>query len=295
MLQDLSLVIVGLAPLGLCLLALAAWRLAVQRRALRSAEAERDRALAAEDTTNRALRMAGSELRNSALALLGHADRLRAGGQDKPGDGQAAGGSNTAHATAIHVVSAQIFGLADELQDLGVPSPESRVLHVEPLRLDEPIREAMAAVEAALGPSRRNWAIDPELGAITVQADRRALTQVFLRVLANAARFSRHDDRVAITRLAPEPGGGITVVVADAATVADMAVGMSGGGVGGGDELLLGVRAGGTNGLGLAMARVLMQAHGGELHVAAVPRFGTCVTIRLPASRVHARLPQTVG
>lgn len=249
--------------LCLIVLAFAAWRTRTLRQQLRDTRAERDRAIAAEDVTTRTLRMAGAELRNAALALIGQADHLRAG---------------EGNATAIHAVSAQIFGLADELQDHAVPTPESRVLHVEPLRLDEPVRDAITSVSATIGPSRRLWTLDPDLAGVTILADRRALTQVFLRVLGNAARFSRHDDRIAVSLL--RHNGEISVVVADAATVADAESGRRG---------LPADR--GAVGLGLAMARVLMQAHGGDISVAAVPRFGTCVSIVLPAHRVSATQP----
>lgn len=249
--------------LCLIVLAFAAWRTRALRQQLRDTRAERDRAIAAEDITTRTLRMAGAELRTAALSLVGQADRLRAG------EGNPA---------SIHAVSAQIFGLADELQDHAVPAPESRVLHVEPLRLDEPVRDAIAAVSANLGPGRRLWTLDPDLAGITILADRRALTQVFLRVLGNAARFSRHDDRIAISIL--RHNGEISVVIADAATVADAESGRRGPPA---DR--------GAVGLGLAMPRILMQAHGGDLSVAAVPRFGTCVSIVLPAHRVSATQP----
>lgn len=267
-----TLFLIGLAAL--------AWRVRTLRRNLRDARAERDRAIAAEDATTRTLRMAGAELRTAALALIGEADRLRLG------EAASAAAPNSARPGAIHAVGAQVFGLADELQDHAVPTPESRVLHVEPLRLDEPVRDAIASISATLGPSRRLWTLDPDLAGVTILADRRALTQVFLRVLGNAARFSRHDDRIAISLLRHNGGhnggrnGEISVVVADAATVADAESGQRG---------LPTDR--GAVGLGLAMARVLMQAHGGDLSVAAVPRFGTCVSIVLPAHRVSATQP----
>jgi two-component system cell cycle sensor histidine kinase PleC len=264
-------ILVATTILCLIVLALAAWRVRTLRQLLRDARAERDRAIAAEDVTTRTLRMAGAELRTAALSLLGQADRLRADPAVSRDD-----------AASIHAVGAQIFGLADELQDHAVPTPESRVLHVEPLRLDEPVRDAIAAVAATLGPSRRLWTIDPDLAGVTILADRRALSQVFLRILGNAARFSRHDDRIAISLLrhVGDQKGEISVVVADAATVADAESGRRGPPA---DR--------GAVGLGLAMARILMQAHGGDLSVAAVPRFGTCVSIVLPAHRVSATQP----
>jgi len=267
------------APIALvaavpCLLVLGAiaWRARTLRQRLQAAEAERDRALAAEDFTIRTLRMAGAELRTAALSLLGHADPPREAGSDP-----------SAHSAAIHAISAQVFGLADELQDHGVPSAETRVLHVEPLRLEDPIRDAIASVNATLGRGRRLWVCDPELSDITVLADRRALTQVFLRICANAARFSRHGDRVVVSMV--RHGEDITIAVADAASIADAVAAGEG----------LPQERAGVVGLGLGLARVLMQAHGGDLAVVAVPRFGTCVSVSLPSHRVSATQPLTTS
>jgi signal transduction histidine kinase len=253
-----------------CLIVLGAmlWRARVLRQRLQVAEAERDRAVAAEDFAIRTLRMAGAELRTAALALLGHADPPQGAGTDP-----------AAHAAAIHAVSAQVFGLADELQDHAVPSAESRVLHVEPLRLEDPVRDAIASVNATLGRGRRHWVCDPELSDITVLADRRALSQVFLRICTNAARFSRHGDRIVISLV--RHGGDITIAVADAVSIADAVAAGEG----------LPQERGGVVGLGLGLARVLMQAHGGDLAVVAVPRFGTCVSVSLPSHRVSATQP----
>jgi signal transduction histidine kinase len=267
--DDIAVIVAGISVVLLA--AIVGWRAVDLRRQARNAEARRDGALASEDAANRALRVAGTELRNAALALLGHADRLLADDRIP-----------SHHARAINQVSAQIFGLADELQDHAVPAVETRVLHVEPMRLEEPIRDAVAAVTGTLGPNGRVWMIDPDIAVLTVMADRRAMTQVFLRVFTNIARFSRHEARIAVSVAHDDTG--VRVLVADTSGIPDPPSGS-------------GILHAGQGGAcpGLALARVLMQAHGGDLVVAAAPRFGTSVTVSLPAQRVRVAQTQPVA
>lgn len=263
--------LVGLAVFAA---ALALWRLRTARRRLAFAISERDRARTTEDATARLLRHSGTELRATSLMLLGHVERLRMAHRASAGQ-----------ADVIASITAQLLDLSDDLQDHHVPPATSRVLHVEPLRLHEPVEGAIAAVNAALGPGQRRWTVDPELSELRVLADRRALKQVFLSVLGHAARFSRHDDRIVVA-VVPEGGGGgsggLTVIVANAELVRSK-----------GTTSLTEAVSHADIGLGLGLARVLMQAHGGELTAVMGPRPGVHVTLSLPAWRVDALQPQS--
>ena len=263
----ITLILAGLAVLSCGSTAMLFLRHRGQRRALATIAAQRDRALAAEAASTRLLRLSATELRETALTLLGHTDRLRA--QDC--------GSAAAHATAIAAVTARVLTLADDLQDSAVPGAETRVIHDEPLVAGPLLRDAIAAVSATLDPSRRHWRVAPELLELTLVADRRALSQILLRVLGNAARFTRDEDWIDLALERHEDG--VALVVADE---------------GAGLAAMAGVPEPAPSnsrgiGLGLSLARVLVEAHGGTLTIKTVARIGTRVSLMFPLERVPAQ------
>ncbi len=240
-----------------------------QRRALRAARAERDAARTGEAEAVRVLRLAAIELRGSATTLLGHADRLCANGAGLPGG------------ATIGAIAQQMLDLADDLQHHALADAASRVLREEPTRLDAMLHDTIAAVQAGLEPSQRHWRLPPELDAMEIVADRRALAQILARVLGCAARYSRHDDWIDIEF--ETTGDRFALIVADEGN--GLAATDGAGGPHHGDSRGLG--------LGLALARVLMEAHGGSLLAEAVPSVGTRVTLDFPMSRlVRGALPE---
>jgi two-component system cell cycle sensor histidine kinase PleC len=125
-------------------------------------------------------------------------------------------------------------------------------------------------------------------GGPPVVADRRGLKQIVLNLVTNAIKFTPR-------------GGSVTVSagVADgwyALSVADTGIGMSA------DEIARAVqpfvqieREKGRNhegtGLGLALAKSLIEMHGGELGIASEVGVGTTCTIRLPMTPGRAAAP----
>jgi signal transduction histidine kinase len=230
------------------------WRLAAMA-------AERDAVAAAADTTERLLRLATQDFRAPALALIGHAEQLRRGGADP-----------VRHGAAITAIAEQLLGVADALQDHALPAAQPPVLRRESLCLGQALADAIAAVNGALEPGLRHWRIAPDLEGRPLFADRRALHQILLRVLTNAARLSRQDDWIDIS-CAVSPTG-LTLFVAD-----------EGNGLPGLDPPWLDDRPDNRGlGLGLSLARTLMAAHGGTLSVESAPRVGARVSLHFPAA-----------
>ncbi len=165
---------------------------------------------------------------------------------------------------------------ADELQDHAVGLPAARVLRPEAVALEPMLRDSIVAIEASLGPSCRQWRLAPDLAAIRLQADRRALTQILTRVLSNAARLSRDRDWIDIRAIPGEEG--LCIVVEDEGAGLPSCIDAA-------PEHAAQPASRGF-GLGLVLARTLMAAHGGSLTVESSSRVGSRVMLTFPSDSV---------
>ncbi|WP_187829964.1 sensor histidine kinase [Siccirubricoccus phaeus] len=247
---SIPLLLMALVPL----LALLGWGEGRRRAALAEAGLARSRAAARE----RMLGQVGQEVQAAALALLGQAEALPA----------PAG-------AAVAAEARRLLLLADDLnEDLAAAGP--RRLAPAPLPLAPLLEEAVAVVTAQLGPGRRQFRLAPDFAGLVLHADRRALRGALLQVLTRAARFSREEDWIDLR----------PVVTADslAIVIEDEGTGLPA------EDLAAGAALAGTRGLGfgLAVARSLLEAHGGGLRLEAVPGIGARAWLTLPRDRLLA-------
>jgi len=227
------------------------------QRATVAAAYWRDRASRTDESAGshmRLLRAAGAELREQGLSLLGQADICT---QQDPLEWAA--------------IAARLLSMADDLQDHAPPPAENRVLVRERFLIEPLVQQCITAVSSSLRPSVRLWKVSPALDdGLALYGDRRALTQIILRVLSNAARATRNQDWIEI---GIEHGEGRVIL-----TVEDEGSGLLG-------PSSRRAHDGRGFGLGLAVAKSLAQAHGGGLNVLSVPGVGARVEIALP--RLH--------
>jgi two-component system cell cycle sensor histidine kinase PleC len=119
---------------------------------------------------------------------------------------------------------------------------------------------------------------------LDVDADKRALKQVFINILANAVKFTPEGGRVSVT--AKRQDKTIIIIVAD-----------SGIGIPARDLEKLGrpfeqvenqfTKTKSGSGLGLAISKSLVELHGGSLIIESEERKGTTVTVLLPRVAAH--------
>ncbi len=244
----------------LCLMAIAGvawWRDRVRGSRAQSA------AQAAQEThqaTLRLLRLSATDQRNLALTLFGYAETMRSADPSLTG------------------LARRLLDMAEDLAQQ-VEAPDApRYLVPEDLPVMPMVKFAVSQVVAHLGPSRRAWRIDAAFEHVRLLADRRALNQVLVNVLSNAAASTRDGDWI---ELSAEPGDeGWSIVVQD-------------------EGIGLPVAQSDTHreesrgiGLRLTLARSLMLAHGGRLAVESAAQVGTRVRLVLPQACVldHAEL-----
>ncbi len=247
--------------------------------AQRLAAAARERA-AAERIRDRFLGMVSHELRAPLSAMIGWASVLQ---KMRPDAGTLARGLS-----AIERNGRAQARLIDDLLDLTRLDEGKLALARAPLQLDAVIRAAMETVQADA--IAKDVALDIDIAATPmVDGDAARLQQVFWNLLGNALKFTPAGGRIGI-RL--DSGG----------TRARCAVTDSGAGI---DPAFLpfvfepfrqgsadaGVGSQGGLGLGLAIARRIVEAHGGSI-VAHSDGAGTgaTFTVELPVASTAAAL-----
>lgn len=207
----------------------------------------------------RCLGLLAEEMQAPGLALLGLAGRL--GGAEGP----------SVEAEARHVLR-----LADEVTEVLAASAGPRSLSEEKVELAPLLQEVVASVTAQLGQGRRQWRLAQGFAGICVQADRRALRGALSQVVARAARLTREGDWIDLHPVLTSES--LAIVVEDEGLglgAADLAAGVA-------------PAADYTRGLsfGLAVARSLLEAHGGELRLEAQPGIGARAWLVLPKARL---------
>jgi len=222
------------------------------------AEAEAQRALG--ESRARSMALLARDMNSIGLGLLGRAQAV--GGAVGPG---------------FEAEARQILALADAAAEEGASAATARFLAEEQHPLAPILREAVAVASAQLGPGIRHWRIAPEIEALTVTADRRALRGAMVQVLGRAARATTEGDFIDI-RADLRPHAACIVVEDEGVGLAieDLAPAA----YDGNPERTRGL------GFGLSLARSLLRAHGGELVIEAAPGIGARAFLSLPPERI---------
>jgi PAS domain S-box-containing protein len=227
------------------------------------------------------------ELRTPLNAILGFSDIIR---RQMFGTGKMERYCD--YANDIHNSGAHLLSIINDILDLSKIEVGQTSLQEEERRLDAMVNEVRAlAGEKVAGPRAVLVVVLPE-PMPRLLVDPRKFRQILVNLLSNAFKFTPHDGQIVLE--AAIEADGIAIAVRD-----------SGIGIAPGDletvltpfgqvESAFSRRHHGT-GLGLPLAKSLAELHGGTLTLESTLNEGTCVTIRLPASRVagprsHANL-----
>jgi len=178
-------------------------------------------------------------------------------------------------ATNVHALSA----LIDDLFELSRLESGDVRWTMERVMLDELVQETIEAMRphAEAGAVAVRAELAPQLAA--AQANTEQIQRVLFNLIQNAIRHTPADGSV-VVRAAPATEGAIEIEVAD-----------TGPGIAGDERDHVfepffqgtgrGARSDGGAGLGLAISRAIVEAHGGRIWLADADS-GTCVRFRLP-------------
>ncbi|MCZ6773424.1 MAG: ATP-binding protein, partial [Proteobacteria bacterium] len=218
------------------------------------------------------------ELRTPLNAIIGFSEAIKDGYL-----GPITVEKSREYASDVHSASLHLLALINDVLDLSrVEAGEVR-LNDETINLAEAIHSSVRLVEgrASAGRLRVNVEIPDDI--CRLRADPRLLRQVLLNLLTNSVKFTGPGGTIT-ARARQRDDGGITIEVADT-------------GVGIAEEDIPGAltpftqvgedapgRGEGT-GLGLPLAKSLVELHGGSLDLHSSKGAGTVVAINFPASR----------
>ncbi len=235
---------------------------------------EKNRAEAANRSKSQFLATFSHELRTPLNAIIGFSDVMQ-----KTLFGKLGNAKYEEYARYIHESGTYLLEVINDILDMSKFEAGRMQLQIETLDLgeiiDDSIRVVAEGAKARDIKLKRNGAISLE-----IQADRRALKQTLLNLLANAVKFTPEGGDVKI-RLARAPKGRVKIAIAD-----------TGIGIPEHEIKNLGrpfeqvenqfTKSHKGSGLGLAISRSLVEMHGGTIDIISKEGKGTTVTCFLP-------------
>jgi cell cycle sensor histidine kinase DivJ len=248
-----------------------------QKQTEAALRAERDEALAAARAKSQFLANMSHELRTPLNAIIGFSEMMTAEMFGPLGNPR-----YKEYATHVKESGEHLRDLINDVLD--VSKMEAGRYHLELERVSVPtvLDEALKTISVSAGKRKIKLDVQFPEGLPRVTADRRAVKQMLLNLLANAVKFT--------------PEGG-TVATAARVEEADMVIEVRDTGIGipkaalkrlaqPYEQVVRRRRAEAPDeqgtGLGLALVKAFAAAHGGTLRVESEEGEGTCVRVRLP-------------
>ncbi len=257
------------------------WAIDITRRkqAEEAMRIAKEQAEAASRTKSEFLANMSHELRTPLNAILGFSQVMR--------DAIVGPLSPQYQEYARYIVESgtHLLNVINDILDLSKVEAGRLELSERLVRAPSIVRSCLELVQgrAALGHVALHSEIAPDLPML--HADPVRLQQILLNLLSNAIKFTKPGGRVTISA-ATSFDGAVRFAVADTGVgmnPAEVAIALE---VFGQVNSAVSRRHEGT-GLGLPLARLLTELHGGALHVESEKGVGTVVTVVLPASRVR--------
>jgi cell cycle sensor histidine kinase DivJ len=185
----------------------------------------------------------------------------------------------------IHESGEHLLSLVGDLLDIAKIEAGHFNIEPEPCALDEVIRSVVEALRPLAEGKGLTIATSLDADLVDIHADRRAIRQILINLVANACKFTQQ--------------GGVTVFAHQHGD--DVAIGVIDTGIGIAPEHLSRIgepfyrqaRGHEGTGLGLSIVRGLVELHGGRLEIESLVGEGSCFTVVLSANGNAASRPVT--
>ena len=240
-----------------------------------------ERADAANQAKSQFLANMSHELRTPLHAIIGFSELIR---EQAPRPGTAAQVAD--YATDILASGRHLLELINTVLDLSKVEAGTAMLTESVVSVADIVNASMISIRSQA--SARGIPITVALppAPIMVEVDLTKLRQVLINLLSNAVKFTPAGGTVEVSGSLADDGG-VQLAVTDTGigmTEEEMVIAMEPFGQ---VDSTLSRQADGT-GLGLPLAKRLVELHGGELTLASVKGKGTTVAFTIPAHRVRA-------
>jgi two-component system, sensor histidine kinase SagS len=236
----------------------------------------RRRAEEASQAKSQFLATMSHELRTPLNAIIGFSELIKSNHAEDVS-------SHADYADEILASGNRLLAIINDILDLAEIDTGGRRLVFQPVDLRLLLDHSIRMVEGAMRERRIRPVVEMQEGMPPAFADSLALRQVVVNLLLNAAKFTPEGGSVTVVAKAKAEGDMLLVAISDtgigiaAENIAHATEAFWQG------ENFLSRRHGGT-GLGLPIAKVLVEMHGGVLDIASALGKGTTVTIEVPVA-----------
>jgi two-component system, cell cycle sensor histidine kinase PleC len=217
------------------------------------------------------------ELRTPLNTVLGFSKLLKEHGERKLSDADI-----VQYATLVHDSADRLLAVFNDILDISKIRSGTYALDAFEVDVGDVLRDCIDSAQAAAAEASVDLQLRLMFQLPPVRADDAKLAQIFGNLISNAIKFTSAGGSVKVE--AREQGdGGVAV------SISDTGVGMTP------EEIRVALEPFGQvdgaktrwregAGLGLPIAKSLVELHGGELNVASIKGKGTDVTVSLPAA-----------
>jgi two-component system cell cycle sensor histidine kinase PleC len=250
-----------------------------EKKAAEALRAAKDAAEAASRAKSEFLASMSHELRTPLNAIMGFSEVLKEGILGPLSE------RYRDYASDIHRSGRHLLDLISDLLNMARIEARQIEFNEESVALADIVEEGLRLTRLTPGEAAQMVTVTLPDPVPIIQADRRALKQVLINLLGNAAKFTPDDGRIGVAVGFDATGEHLEIKISDTGIgvpehrLGDLGKPFSR------VENVMSRRYQGS-GMGLFISKALVERHGGALLITSAEGRGTSVTVRLPANRI---------